>query len=382
MNADTLIDRVDRDRLIDRFLTLAKVNAPSGSEKPLADHLEEPLETMGFSIEYDQAGDELDGNCGNMFAYWEGTDSDAEPMFLSTHLDTVLPTEGLSPVIEDGVIRTDGTTILGADDRAALAAYLEAIRVIQDHGGRCGPIELVLTVREQEGLLGARAMDFSRIRSERGFIFDSSGDVGQIILRGPYGRKLWWDVEGKPSHVGLAPEDGISAIQIAADAVTQMKLGKVDDVTHANLGRIGGGELASIIPEHVSMVGEVRSLVEENLQAQVEHMKQAVEDAARSRGGTVSCREEEKYRGFDVPEDHSHVRVAVRSMEKIGVDPYFTETLGGADTNIFNQHGLLCFTMGLGFRDIHSFDEHISVENLVNTARCTVGLIEEFDRES
>lgn len=369
---------VDRERLVERFIELAQINAPSGEEKPMADFLTDTLEGMGFEIEFDAAHEEIGGNCGNLFAWWPGTDPDARPLFFSTHMDTVLPTAELQPVIRDGVIYSDGTTILGADDRAALAAYLEGVQAIQEAGAECGPIELILTVSEQAGLLGARHLDFAKVRSDTGYIFDSSGDVGQIILRGPYSNRLWWEIGGKMSHLGLAPEEGVSAILIAADALTHMRLGKVDADTNANVGVIHGGELASIIPDHVEMVGEVRCFTAEGLEAQVDHMLDAVAQAAERRGGRADVRIEEKYLGWQVPRAAPHVQVAIRAAERIGVEPYFTETLGGADTNIFIEHGLACFTLGLGFRDIHSFDEHISIDNLANTAHLVAALIEEF----
>lgn len=344
----------------------------------MAEFLQAHLTKMGFSVQFDTAHEQTSGDCGNLIAWWEGTDPSARPMFFSTHMDTVLPTAGLTPVIRDGVIYSDGTTILGADDRAALAAYLGAIRAIQETGTACGPIELLLTISEQPGLLGARHMDYSRVRATNGYIFDSSGDVGQIIRQGPYSSRLWWAIKGKKSHLGLAPEEGVSAILIAAEALTGMRLGKIDAITHANVGIIHGGELASIIPDTVEMVGEVRCLTPEGLQKQLDHMVAVVAEAAERRGGSVDVRVEDKYKGFDIPSDDVLVQIAVRAAEHIGVKPYFTETLGGADTNIFNANGLRCFTLGNGFRNIHSFSEHISIANLVNTARLVAELIEEF----
>lgn len=370
--------RVDRDRLVAEFIEWAKVNAPSGRERGIAGLLEQRLRRMGFAVTFDAAHTKTGGDVGNLIARWPGTRAGLPAVFLSTHMDTVLPTEGLRPVIRDGVIFSDGTTILGADDRAALAAYLEAIRVVQERGAACGPVELILTVSEQPGLVGAQHLDYSLVTARAGYVFDSSGDVGQIIVRGPYSSRLRWRIQGRLAHIGLAPEDGVSAIVIAAEAITAMRLGRVDATTVANVGLIRGGRLPSIIPDIVDMVGEARSLTAAGLQAQLDAMSGAVADAARRRGGTVDLTAEKKYLGFDYPRDHGHVQLAVRAAGRIGVTPYFTVTLGGADTNIFNEHGLTCITLGNGFRNIHSFEEHISIENLVNTARYAAALIEEF----
>lgn len=371
-------DAVNGERLLNSFLDLAKINAPSGNEKSIADVLVKVLTEMGFTVQFDEAHKEIGGNCGNLIAWWEGTAPGIPPLFLSTHMDTVLPTAGLKPVIRDGVIYSDGTTILGADDRAALAAYLEGIQAIQEAGAPCGPIELILTVYEQPGLVGAKHLDYSKVRSNTGYIFDSSGDVGQIILQGPFSSRIWWEIQGKTSHLGLNPEEGINAILIAADALRNMKLGKVDDVTLANMGMIQGGEMTSIIPGTVKMSGEVRCFTAKGLQDQIDHMVAEVAEAAERHGGKASARIEQKYLGFDIPAESGFVQSAIRAALRIGVNPYLTETLGGADTNVLNEKGLSCITLGLGFRNIHSYEEHISVENLVNTGRYVTALIQEW----
>ncbi len=372
---------IDQDRLVRGFLELAGINAPSGSERDIAGVLAGRLEAMGFSVQFDRAHIQTRGNCGNLIARWDGALPALPAMFLSTHMDTVLPTAGLRPVIRDGVIYSDGTTILGADDRAALAAYFEGIRAVQESGVPCAPLELVLTVSEQPGLLGARHLDYSLVTSRAGYVFDSSGDIGQIIVKGPYSGRIRWRIQGKPAHVGLAPEEGISAVLIAAEALMGMRLGKVEPGTHANVGVIHGGRLPSIIPDQVEMLGEARSFSGDALQAQLQHMADAVRRAAGRRGGSVGVEIEKKYVGFDFPLDSPHVQMAVRAAGRIGIRPYFTDTLGGADTNIFNEHGLVCLTLGNGFRNIHSFEEHISIQNLVDAARYVTALIQEFAEE-
>lgn len=372
------VEAVNGERLVSSFLDLARINAPSGEEKVIADVLVPRLTEMGFRIQFDSAHEKIGGNCGNLIAWWDGTDPDIPPLFLSTHMDTVLPTAGLAPVICDGVIYSDGTTILGADDRAALAAYLEGIQAIQESGAPCGPIELILTVYEQPGLVGAKYLDYTRVKAKTGYIFDSSGDVGQIILQGPYSSRIWWEIEGRSSHIGLNPEDGINAILIAAEALRGMKLGKVDEETLANIGVIQGGEMTSIIPGMVRLSGEVRSFTAEGLQEQIDHMLAQVAEAARASGGAATARVEKKYLGFAVPEQAEFVQAAIRAAERIAVKPYLTKTLGGADTNVLAENGLSCLTLGLGFRNIHSFQEHISIENLVNTGRYVTALICEW----
>ncbi|MEH7342860.1 M20/M25/M40 family metallo-hydrolase [Bacillus sp. JJ1532] len=369
---------VNGERLQELFLELAKINGPSTKEQLVADYLIRALPELGFTLEFDEAHKNFDGEVGNLVAWHEGTDPSIPPLFFSTHMDTVLPTEGLKPVIKDGVIHSDGTTILGADDRAALAAYLEAMRAIIEGGIPHGPIEFILTVNEQPGLVGASYMDYSKAKSKTGYIFDSSGDVGQIILKGPYSSRIWMEVEGNAAHIALNAEEGNSAFLIAAEGLTNMKLGTIDDETLANIGIIKGGELTSIIPGSVTVAGEVRSFSKEKLDQQLDHMAEAMKRAAEEKGGKVNVKIEKKYSGFDIPENDILVRNAEEAARNIHVKPYLTETLGGADTNVLNENGLTCLTLGLGFQNIHSFRECISIENLVNTGRLTAALIEQW----
>lgn len=369
---------VNAERLQDLFLELAKINAPSKKEKLVADYLKKALPELGFTIEFDEANKNFGGEVGNLIAWREGTDPSIPSLFFSTHMDTVLPTEGLKPVIKDGVIFSDGTTILGADDRAALAAYLEAVRAIIESGVPHGPIEFILTVNEQPGLVGATYMDYSKAKSKTGYIFDSSGDVGQIILKGPYSSRIWMEVEGNAAHIALNAEEGNSAILIAGEGLSNMSLGTIDEETLANIGIINGGNLTSIIPGSVTVAGEVRSFSKEKLDQQLKHMEEVMQQAAEKNGGKVNVRLEKKYSGFDIPKGDMLVKTAETAAKIINVKPYLTETLGGADTNVLNENGLICLTLGLGFQNIHSFRECISIENLINTGRLTAALIEQW----
>jgi tripeptide aminopeptidase len=372
---------VDEGRVVDTFLELVRINGPSRHERLVADDLVRRLEALGFTVRFDTAGEALGGECGNLIARLEGTDPRLPGMFFSTHMDTVLPTEGVRPVIRDGEIYSDGTTILGADDRAALTAYLEGIRAVKESGLAHGDIELLLTVCEQPGLLGAREMDYSLVTTRFGYVFDSSGDVGQIICRGPYSSRIHWTVEGKAAHLGLAADEGINAIQIAGAAVASMPLGRIDGGTVANIGIIEGGELASIIPDRVTMTGEVRSFEEARLAEQIGVMRSAVSEAADRFGGRSNSEVEPKYAGYRFSREDRIIAIAEQAAHAIGVEPYFTETLGGGDTNVFLANGLTVVTLGNGFRDIHSFREHISVKNLVNAARYVVSLVSTFAEE-
>lgn len=370
--------QVNEERLLKLFLEMAKINGPSSKESLVSTFLIEELPKLGFQLTFDEAHKNFDGEVGNLIAWHEGTDSTIPPLFFSTHMDTVLPTEHLKPIIKDGVIYSDGTTILGADDRAALSSYIEAMRAIIESGTPHGPIELILTVNEQAGLVGAKYMDYNKIKSKQGYIFDSSGDVGQIILQGPYSSRIWFTVKGNAAHIALNAEVGRNAFLIAAEGLLNMKLGEIDSETLANIGIIQGGELTSIIPGTVTLGGEVRSFSKEKLDAQLNHMKEVLEAAAKKYQGNVEIKIDEKYLGFNISEENILVKTVQEAAENIQVSSYLTKTLGGADTNILNENKLTCITLGNGFRNIHSFNENISIENLVNTGRLTAALIEHW----
>lgn len=376
--ASSAASRVNEERLVSLFLEMAKINGPSSKESLVAAFLKEELTKLGFQLTFDEAHFHFNGEVGNLIAWHPGTDISIPPLFFSTHMDTVLPTEFLKPIIKDGMIYSDGTTILGADDRAALASYIEAMRAVTESGIPHGPIELILTVNEQAGLVGAKFMDYQKIKSKKGYIFDSSGDVGQIILQGPYSSRIWFTVNGNAAHIALDAEAGNSAILIASEGLLSMKLGEIDSETLANIGIIRGGELTSIIPGSVKLGGEVRSFSKEKLVAQLTHMQQKMEEAARKNNGTVEVKIEEKYLGFNVLEDDELVKNVKEATDNIGVYSYLTKTLGGADTNVLNENGLTCITLGNGFQNIHSFRECISIENLINTGKLTAALIEQW----
>ena len=371
-------EQVNKERLVKLFLEMAKINGPSSKESLVATFLKDELPKLGFQLTFDEAHKNFNGEVGNLIAWHKGTDDTIPPLFFSTHMDTVLPTEHLKPIIKDGVIYSDGTTILGADDRAALASYIEAMRAIIESGIPHGPIELILTVNEQAGLVGAKYMDYQKIKSKKGYIFDSSGDVGQIILQGPYSSRIWFTINGNAAHIALNAEEGRNAFLIAAKGLLNMKLGEIDRETLANIGIIRGGDLTSIIPGSVTLGGEVRSFSQKKLEDQLQHMQETMEEAAKKYQCTVEVKIDEKYLGFNIPEDDELVQTVSEAADNIQVSSYLTKTLSGADTNVLNENGLTCITLGNGFQNIHSFRESISIENLVNTGRLTAALIEQW----
>ena len=368
-------------RLVDQFMAMAKIASPSRQEGRLAAYLKPELEALGFVVEFDSAGELAGGDTGNLIATLPG-DPDIEPLVLSCHMDTVTPCIGVTPIVEDGVIRSDGTTVLGGDDKAGIAAILEGVRRIRERGVRHGLIQAVFTICEEVGMHGAMGLDYSKIRAKRAFILDADGPIGQILVRGPAKDAIHAVIHGRSAHAGLKPEAGSSAIQVAARAIERMKLLRIDDETTANLGQISGGGATNIVTDRVEITAEARSLTNEKLDAQGAHMKACLEDAAHEFGATAEVTIERSYHAFSLDADEPVVRHCAAAMRHLGLTPTLTSTGGGSDCNVFNRHGMKAVDLSIGMTDVHTCMESLRIEDLEMTARLVEALIEFSDRTS
>src|SRR5262249_55029790 len=250
---------IDSNRLRRLFLELVNFNSPPGQEAEVSAWCAETLRGAGFETRHDDAG--------NLIARKTGSVAGAPPVFFSGHVDTVQPTEGLVVREVDGVFRTGGTTILGADDKAAVAEILEAMRRLHEMGEAHGDLQVVLSVKEEVGLGGARALAPETIAGSLGFVFDASGAPGRIISSAPSHEHLYLRFRGRAAHSGIDPEDGVSAIEAAARAIASMRLGRVDGETTANVGLIQGGKARNIVPDDVHVHAEARSRDDRKLAA-------------------------------------------------------------------------------------------------------------------
>src|SRR5256714_1962605 len=277
---------INQERIKNLLLELVQIDSHSRKERDVAQRIKQYCEEMGAQCEIDDAGEAVGGNTGNVIARFAGTLTSAQPIMMSAHMDTVVPGEGVKPVVEGDIIRTDGTTVLGGDDKSGCAVIIEVIRCLQEQNVPHAPIEAIFSICEEVGLLGAKNVDVSKIKSKYGIVFDSD-DPGFLFTKGPSSNELVFKVYGLESHAGVAPEDGISAIKIAAEAIAAMKLGRIDEETTANIGLIEGGMATNIIPNLVVLKGEARSHSEEKLEAQTQHMKKCLDDVAGRHQATV-----------------------------------------------------------------------------------------------
>ncbi len=345
---------VRRQRLVDTFLDLVRIDSPSGHEQEAQRFCAERLRALGLSTEYDGAG--------NLFARLPGY---GQPLLLNAHTDSVQPCLGIKPIVQGDIIRSDGTTILGADDRSAVAAILEAVQTIVEDGSPHPPLEIVFTVREEFGLQGSRELDYAHISARRGIVLDHEGPAGGIVVAAPYQDRILAAVHGKAAHAGVAPELGINAIRVAAEAIAAMPLGRIDAETTANIGLIKGGMARNVVPPLVEMEGEARSRDESKLARQTAAMTQALRDAAARHNTTADITVTRNYNGFRVGTDNAMVQMLMAAARAVGIEPRLEESGGGSDVNIFRTHGIDALVISVGFGDVHTTAEYQNIPELV-----------------
>ncbi len=369
---------IDPQRLARRFESLVKIDSLSREEYDVAAVLEKKLETMGATVLYDDAKIKVGGNCSNMVAKFKGT-VDADPLFLSGHMDTVGPGRGIKVLFEDGVFKSDGTTILGSDDKSAIAIILEVMDVILENKLDYPPVEIVFTVCEEIGLLGAKNLDYSLMDATFGYILDSTDTEG-IVTKAPAANKIIIKIYGKAAHAGAAPENGVSAISIASNAISTLELGRIDEETTCNLGTIEGGVATNIVPEFVEVHGEARSHDEEKLDAVTNTIVKAFEDAVAVFGSVngaprVETTVEMDFPNTNIPEDHKAITLARKAAANLGTQLESKTIGGGADANIFFGQGVVAGVLGTGMTDVHTLNESIKLSDMENSARLVLEIL-------
>jgi tripeptide aminopeptidase len=360
------IDTTDTntERLLNTFLDLVRIDNPPGEEADVVGYIRGVLEPLGLSFEQDEHL--------NLVARLPG---EGEPVLFNAHTDCVPPCVGVQPVVEHGIVRSSGDTVLGADDLAGVAAILEGVRRIRESGGTNRAAELLFTSQEEIGLRGAAVFDYSRLQARMGVTLDSTGPVGGMCMGGPSQKSLNAVVLGKAAHAGLEPEAGINAIRVAAEAIAAMPLGRIDEETTANVGVIHGGAATNIIPERVELRGEARSHNQATLDAQIEAMSHALRDAAERHGATLELDISQPYQTYRLKEDEPVVQYVITTLKRLGIEPYTYISGGGSDVNIFAQHGVRVVNLSLGYQAIHTIDEHMAVAELERAAQLVTGLL-------
>ncbi|UOQ95582.1 M20/M25/M40 family metallo-hydrolase [Halobacillus shinanisalinarum] len=368
---------VNKDRLIEEFLELVQVDSETKDEAKIAEVLIKKFKELGLDVIEDDAKDKTGHGAGNLICNMKGTKEGVDTIYFTSHMDTVVPGINVKPSIKDDYIVTDGTTILGADDKAGLAAILEAIRSIKEQNVEHGDLQFIITVGEESGLVGAKALDSAHLKAKYGYAIDSNGQVGNIIIAAPTQAKINATVKGRTAHAGLAPEKGVSAITLASKAIARMPLGRIDDETTANIGRFEGGKQTNIVCDHVEILAEARSLVPEKMNEQVEKMKQAFIEAAGEMAGEVELQVDIMYPGFKQQAGDHVVEVARAAAKKIGRESELLTSGGGSDANVIAGHDIPTVNLAVGYEEIHTTNERMPVGELVKIAELVTAIIEE-----
>jgi tripeptide aminopeptidase len=366
--------QVDREGLIADFMTLVTISSESRDEANVAAYIRGVVEELGYEVEEDGAAAIVGGSSGNLIVRVPG-EPNKKTILLMAHMDTAAPGLGVLPIRHEDRITSDGKTVLGADDKAGIAGILHLLRMLSKDKEPHPPLEVVFTVCEEAGLLGAKALERARLEAEFGFVFDSSGPLGFVVTAGPAQTKLHARVLGKAAHAGIAPEKGISAVEVAAKAIAKMKLGRIDEETTSNIGMIKGGIATNIVCDRVEFHAEVRSLKSGKLTAQVADMTRVLKDTADEYGAQVELQWMDSYPALHIDGDSFLYEIIRDAMASMNLVPHFGPTGGGSDANVIASKGIPVLNLAMGYQQVHTLEEWIGIAELVRGAELIIEII-------
>ncbi len=368
---------MNRDALVSLFCELVQIDSLSKHEAAFASVIEDKLADLGLDITDDGAALRIVGDCGNLICRIPATADGFPAIMINTHLDTVGDDTGIQPVVENDEIHSAGDTILGADAKAGIVIILSALQALDDQELPHGELVVVFTVAEEIGLIGAQHLDYEMLEPlpQMAYVLDGSVTPGQMVTQAPYSDKISFEVRGKAAHAGVEPEAGINAIKIAAQAISEMKLGRLDDESTANIGTIQGGSATNIVPEVTTFKGEARSHQEEKLIRQTRHMCQKVEEAAAQAGAQANITTERSYNGFALGLDEEVVRRGIAAAEQVGLKPNLHKGGGGSDANIFNEHGIPSVIIATGAHKPHTPDELLCIPSMLKCCEWLLAIV-------
>jgi tripeptide aminopeptidase len=374
---------INQERLKNFLIELIKIDSLSRKEYDVAMRLQREMEELGATVFIDDAGNKIGGNVGNLIAHLSGNAPRAQPLLLSAHMDTVVPGEGIVPILDGNILRTDGRTVLGGDDKSGVAIICEVLRVMKENRLPCSDIDVLFTICEEAGLIGAKCLDVTKLRARTGLVLDSDS-VGFLFTKAPAANRMEFRVHGLEAHAGVCPEKGINAIKVAAEGIAQMRLGRIDHETTANIGVVEGGMAVNIVPNQVILRGEARSHSEQKLNRQTDHMKRCLEDAAahhvleldgKRHSARVEAKIERDYDRMDVPESAPIVKLVHAAAKSLKLEVKTLATGGGCDANVLNQKGLVVANLSTGMRDIHTVNEWLDLRDLNLSAQMVLEIV-------
>ena len=374
--------RINQEQLAATFISLCEIDSPSKKEGEVAGYLKSVFTGLNGDVSEDKSALQTGSDCGNLLVRFSGT-LDREPVFLNCHMDTVLPAEGVKVLQQGEVFTSQGDTVLGGDDKAGIAVLVEVMRTLTENNIPYGPVELIFTTCEEIGLLGVKAFDPNLLKSKIGFALDTTG-VHKVITGAPAANRIVAEINGVAAHAGLNPEEGINAIQLAAQAIAGLELGRLDSESTANIGLVEGGTATNIIPEKVVVKGEIRSHSEEKLAAYTDKTRAAFsktianwhDPAGKAKGRpTLDFQVIPDYPVMKLDCNSAVLRRAEQAATSINADLEFLVAGGGSDANIFNSYGLQCAILSTGMDKVHSTEETIRLSDMVRTAELVIAIL-------
>ncbi len=363
-----------RQPIVEEFLELVRIEVNSRRERAMADALCAKLRALGFSVLEDQCGAKIDGQAGSLVARLAGDPAIPALMF-SAHMDRVANHGHIQPVIDGDFIRSDGSSILGADDVSGICAILDGVRRVLAEKAPHGDLEIVFSVAEEVGLLGARYLDYSLLKSKMAYVMDTGGPGGTIVNQAPTQYTINIRVEGKCSHAGIEPEKGLSAIKVAATALSRLREGRLSPHTTSNFGVFKAGEATNIVCDLAEIKGEARSTRPRELSDYLMEVKRVFELVAAEYGAGLSVDFELEYETFRVDEGEMVIQLAARALRDLGLEPRVISSGGGMDGNYFNQHGLKAVGLSPGYAKVHTPEEEQSIEQLIKCGELVAAII-------
>ena len=363
------MQQVNTRRVIDTFLELVKIPSPSWKEDNVIRYIEKKASEFGYASERSACRDSW-----NLLVRIPGDES-MKPLLFAAHTDTVTPCEKVVPVETGTKITSDGTSILGGDDKAAVAAFIEAMEVLSSGEKNHPPVEFLFTCAEEVGLQGMKGMDYSKIRAKRAFVFDCSGSIGTMILQAPSQIILKAEVTGKAAHAWIEPEKGLNAIRVLSEIISKLPDGRIDKETTANVGIVAGGRATNIVSEKASFEMEMRSLSRTKLKALETKVVQIIKKTAAAKGAKVKVQSTLEYSGFSIPVTDAIVKTVEQAAARAKVKPVYSSSGGGSDTNVLNAKGIRAVNLSIGMSNVHTTKEFILKKDIIKGAELVLAII-------
>lgn len=366
---------VNKERIVKSFIDMAKISSPSYGERGMADYIIKKLKELDLEVYEDKTGEKISGNAGNVITVLKGNKK--KRLLISAHMDTVTPCEKIIPIIDGDIIRTDGNSVLGADDKAGIAAIIEMINIIKENEIEYPEIIVVFSVAEECGLHGAKNLDISKFgKIDYGYILDSGGEPGICYNMAPYAANGKYTIIGKAAHAGGEPENGVNAFVVASEAVSKLKIGRIDDDTTCNIGVVNGGIATNIVMPSIEISFEARSLYENKLDQLLEETSKVFEETCKKYNAKfINNVFRGKTKGYEIDEECETIELFKKSVENLGYKFELKPSGGGSDTNIYNMKGIPSVNISVGMENVHSTEEFIKIDSLVKTSSILIELI-------